>query len=370
MENDPIEFPQTFEEWHQVPTRARLRLRARSAALSALYLAYRASGALARGLATPRVQFFCLHHVFEDEEAPFRRLLERLSHHFDFVSWSEGVRMVLSGQAPPRPVACFSSDDGLASNLVMARVLEEFGATGCFFINPASLDSTDDAFAARFCRLRLQARPARFLSVDDTEGLLRSGHEIGNHTLTHVVCSETPTERLEAEIVGAQEALQSRFGPVLHFAWPYGQYTHFSEAARSLVFESGHVSASSVIRGAHLVGGGSPFKGDLCIRRDQVWARDPVEHILYFTARNALHPELRPDSFPRLVDGLERTGTPDPASTGPDGVRLWSGLEKWDAIPLPATRVAASQYAPSPLRAARTVRSRTARSSQMDQFRT
>jgi len=365
-------FPQTYSEWDRTALGDWPRRFARSAALSALYLRARATGALNEGLATPRVQFFCLHHMFRDEERPFRRVLSRLSKHFEFVSWSEGVRMVLEGHRPSRPIACFSSDDGLVSNLAMARILEEFGTTACFFLNPVTLGS-DDAFAARFCRTRLQAPPSHFLSHADVEGLLRRGHEIGNHTMTHVVCSETPLPRLVDEISIAKEFLESRFGEILHFAWPYGQYHQFSEAARVLVFESGHVSASSVVRGAHLVTNGPKFEGDLCLRRDQLWATDPVEHILYFTARNALAASASANAFPKLVDGWERLGTPGPESCDTNGQRVPSGLEPWDAIPFPASKTSErrpDQYAPSPSRAARTVRKRIARSNQIDQLRT
>ncbi|MFT5141929.1 MAG: peptidoglycan/xylan/chitin deacetylase (PgdA/CDA1 family) [Rhodothermales bacterium] len=348
-------YPETYAEWRRLPLRSLPRRAARNAAIAALYASFRLSGKLTAGLAVPRVQFFCLHHLFPDEEGPFRSKLSTLSEHFDFVPWSVGVRMVLEGRRPERPVACFSSDDGFASNLALARVLEEFGTTGCFFLNPASLDQTDDQWVSRFCRTRLQAQPTRFLSSADVDGLLARGHEVGNHTMTHVVCSETPADRLWDEVQAARHQLEARFGPVVHFAWPYGQYDHFSEVARSAVFETGHISAASVVRGAHLVAaseGGSPFTGDLCLRRDQMWAKDPVEHTLYFAAHNALHPQVGANEFPGLIrdQGLRRTGLAD-----------------WDAIPLPDAR---NQYAPLPPMAARNVRRRIARSSQIDQFRT
>lgn len=338
-------YPTRYQDWRRPPLSTRPRAAARGIALRALHAAYRASGNLERGLAVPRVQFFCLHHLFPDEVAPFRTVMRRLAGHFDFVPWSEGVRRVLEGDRPHRPLACFSSDDGFASNTTLAEVLEEFGTTGCFFLNPASLDATEDRFVAHFCRTRLQAQPTRFLSSKAVESMLARGHEIGNHTLTHVVCSETPTGRLVTEIGQAKALLESRFGPVFHFAWPYGQYHHFSEAARLLVFESGHISAASVVRGAHLTQpssghaasglDASPIerRAELCLRRDQLWARDPVEHILYFSARNALSGPTG-DAFPGLLADAANTGSPGPESLAPDGSRRRSDLARWDEIPL------------------------------------
>jgi peptidoglycan/xylan/chitin deacetylase (PgdA/CDA1 family) len=367
VKKEVTSYPETYAAWRRLPLRSLPRRVARNAAIAALYASFRLSGKLAAGLAVPRVQFFCLHHLFPDEEGPFRRKLSKLAEHFDFVPWSVGVRMVLEGRRPERPVACFSSDDGFASNVALARVLQEYGTTGCFFLNPSSLDRSDDSWVSDFCRTRLQAQPTRFLNSADVEGLLAGGHEVGNHTMTHVVCSETPTARLWDEVQAARDQLQSRFGPVIHFAWPYGQYDHFSEVARSAVFETGHVSAASVVRGAHLIGAPqrvSPFTGDLCLRRDQMWAKDPVEHTLYFSAHNALAPQLGADEFPSLIGDA---GLPEDGPTPSSGPRRRTGLANWDAIEWPERPV---QYAPSPPMAARNVRRRIARSSQIDQFRT
>ncbi len=234
--------------------------------------------------------------------------------------------MVLEGRRPDRPVACFSSDDGFESNLRLAAVLKEFGTTGCFFVNPASVANRDDAWVAEFCRVRLQARPSRFLDQRQLEGLVRDGHEIGNHTTTHVVCSETPVNRLAREIESAREWLERRFGPVLHFAWPYGQVDHCSRAAKRLIFEAGHVSASSVVRGAHLLSDSPEAPKDVVLCRDQIWAADPIKHTLYFSARNALSPGGVPVGFP--------TYTQEPSSQ----------LSHWSAVPWPEYSEPASRH--------------------------
>ena len=310
-------FPDTFSEWNNPPLRSLPRRAGRRAALAALYAKARLSGEIDRGLRVPRVQFYCLHHLFRDEEADFRRLMRKLSKYYRFASWSEGVRMVLEGQRPDKPVACFSSDDGFESNLRLASVLKEFGTTGCFFVNPASVARRDDAWVAKFCKDRLQAQPSRFLDQRQLEGLLRDGHEIGNHTTTHVVCSETPFNRLSREIESAKEWLEQRFGPILHFAWPYGQVDHCSKTAKRLIFESGHISASSVVRGAHLLCEKPDSPEDIVLCRDQIWASDPVKHTLYFSARNALSPGGVPVHFP--------TYTQEPKSK----------LSHWNAIGWP-----------------------------------
>lgn len=378
-----IQYLNSFAAWERRPLHTLPRRAARRLAIRLGYEHLRVSGKLEEGLSVPRVQFYCLHHLFRDEAVPFRKLLRRLSKYFKFAAWSEGVSMVLEGRTPDQPVACFSSDDGYESNLRLGRVLREFGISGCFFVNPVSLLPQSDRWNERFCRTRLQARPTRFLNQRDVESLLDGGHEIGNHTLTHVVCSETPLARLSAEISEARHWLEARFGPILHFAWPYGQVHHFSDVARTLVSETGHVSAAGVMRGAHLLKTPGlaaadeqhsrrllrPDGPDLAIlRRDQIWAADPIEETLFFSARNGLG----------LAGPIPKLG--GQAEPGTSGLSRWDEIAWRDGAEPAAESISGpdranspgrpAQYAPSPRTAARNVRNRTARSSQTDQFRT
>ncbi|MHC4989362.1 MAG: polysaccharide deacetylase family protein [Planctomycetota bacterium] len=270
---------------HRQLLRRSFRGTLRHATLSAAAAASRLSGHRRAALCRPRVQVFLLHHLFDSEVAGFRSLLRSLAAHHRFVSYSEAVRRIDSGSIDA-PCVSFTFDDGLQNVLAAARLLREFDAFGCFFVCPSMIGVTDHDAVAAFCRQRLQIPPVPLLDWDQIESLRDEGHEIGSHTMGHVNLGRAEPEQVREEIGRAHDALTARLGSAPHFAWPYGSFNDFSADAARLVFEAGHVSCASGVRGAHGPGatrGGEPP----CVRRDHLVAAWPVGHALVFAARNS-----------------------------------------------------------------------------------
>ena len=233
------------------------------------------------------IHFVYLHHVFSDEVVPFRELLGRLSRQATFISHSEAVRRITSG-AIDRTYVSISFDDGLLSCLDAARVMEDFGAQGCFFVCPAAVDHFHDSeWISRWCHERLHKPPVKVMSWDDLEVLQRRGHEIGNHTMHHANLAETPAQSRHEQIFVAREQLVRRLGEVAgrHFAWPYGEARHIDPAAIRAIFAAGHVSCSSAVRGVHFQG--PPVAAcPILLRNHAVFLR-PVGTTEFFMRRNA-----------------------------------------------------------------------------------
>lgn len=258
---------------------------ARHVALSALAAGYRLSNRL-EALARNRVQFLYLHHLFPEEEQGFRQLLERLSQDHYLISYTEAVGRVQSGQID-RPYVCFSFDDGLQNNLRAGQILAEFGVSACFFICPALVGEADQRVLGDYCVRRIDLPLTELLSWREVEALLKLGHEIGSHTMSHEVQADLGGREIETEIGASYDLLAARLGGVRHFAWPRGLFQHFNAAAAAAVFRAGHQSCASAERGCHVAGLQQPPYG-LCIRRDYISARWPQSHILYFMARSSL----------------------------------------------------------------------------------
>lgn len=280
------------------------RARVRGAALSVMAAGARLTGQLEEHLARPRVQFVYLHHVFRDEEAGFRGLLGELARHHTFLGHSEAVARVKSGNVD-RPYVSVSFDDGFADNRVAAAILEEFGARGCFYVCPAIVGERDPTRLQSFCRARLRFPLAtEFLGWSDLESLLSRGHEVGAHTMTHPNLGEADRDETETEIRSSHEELEKRLGGVRHFAWPRGQWRHFTPFAREVVFDAGFESCASAVRGSHVAKARGPVR-DLCIRRDHVLANWPLEHVLVFLMLNSMRASERdnhwPDGYPALT---------------------------------------------------------------------
>lgn len=257
---------------------------ARHAALDVLSSQWRFTGRAARALERPRVHFLCLHHVFEDEELRFRDLLQVLSKTQCFVSYSEAVRRIREGEID-RPYLAFSFDDGLHSCLRSAEILEEFGASACYFVCSSIVGADFDTVRA-FCAERIHMPPVELLGWADVETLLSRGHEIGSHTRSHRNLAELSRAELEDEIGGSREDFVRRIGSVSHFAWPFGRFRQMSVQAVSLVQQAGYASCASGMRGAHVLGEDSSPEWR-CLKRDHCVAAWPIRHSVYLLARTS-----------------------------------------------------------------------------------
>jgi peptidoglycan/xylan/chitin deacetylase (PgdA/CDA1 family) len=268
----------------------------RAAALSTLAAAAQMSGRMARALRRPRVQFVYLHHVLIDEEQGFRRLLQDLSRLHTFTTYSDAVRRVQAGDID-RPYVCFSWDDGFRDNLRAARVLEEFGTRGCFFVCPGIVGEQSDQSLRAFCRNLDFPVLTPFLSWQDMEKLVADGHEVGGHTMTHPDLGALSPAAIGDEVARSREEIRKRLGKAQHFAWPRGRWINFSPAARDAVFAAGFISCASAVRGCHVTASG-PSAAELCIRRDHIFANWPASHVRYLLMRNSVAASKADNAWP------------------------------------------------------------------------
>jgi len=256
----------------------------RGAALDTLSFFWGLTGKTEKGLKKNRVQFIYLHHIFENEEQDFRRLLAHLSKGHVFIPYFEAAARIVEGRIDA-PYLAVSFDDGIRNNLKAAQIMEEFGIRACFFVCPSIVGETDPVKITKFCKEKMHKPPLEFLDWKDIELLLSKGHEIGSHTMTHSnLAALSGDERLH-EIKGSFDILKSRIGKIEHFSWPYGEFRHFSKKAAAAVFDSGYKTCASAERGCH-VSKAESLK-ELCIRRDHVMPGWPVRHVDYFMAKNS-----------------------------------------------------------------------------------
>ncbi|MCA9267353.1 MAG: polysaccharide deacetylase family protein [Planctomycetales bacterium] len=252
-----------------------------------------------RGLdrqSAPRVHILVMHHVFPDERENFRTLLQSLSRRYRFISYGQAVERILAGQVDDEYLT-LSFDDGLKCCVDAAEIMQEFGATGCFFVCPPLIGETNSAAIGRFCQERLRLPPVQFMTWDDVERLRNHGHEIGGHTMGHVDLGRVPVSQAMHEIGRSYDQLLRRVGEAKHFAWPYGRFHHICPEAASHVFDVGYISCASAERGAH-AGGPSVAPRQVCLRRDTIEARWPLSHIQYFLGRSACNALQSKDTWP------------------------------------------------------------------------
>ena len=275
----------------------RARKLVRGAALTALAATAQLTGQIERALVRPRVQFIFLHHVFSDEIAGFRRMLTSLAQHHKFISHSDAVRRINGGEID-RPYVSLGFDDGFADNVRAATILEEFSATGCFFICPGLVGVDDPTRLRNVLHDRFDFPILTpFMTWADIEELKSRGHEIGGHTMTHVELANVPPEVAQQEIRDTHAELFRRLGAAEHFAWPKGRWCFFSPLARDAAFDAGFTSCSSAVRGCHVAPHVGPPR-DLCIRRDHVFANWPVDHVNYLLMQNSRSASAASNDWP------------------------------------------------------------------------
>jgi len=250
-------------------------------------------------LAKNRVHFLYLHYVFQDEEKGFERLLRWLSQtEHKFISYSEAVERVENGQIDDRYI-CFSFDDGVANCLTAGKILQQFGAKACFFLNTSTLGDTNQSHQMLVTRTRYGRLPVQYLSWNNVTALLEMGHEIGGHTHNHVDMGLLSQCDLETEVGLNKEILEKRYGPIQHFAWPFGRMQNFSAIARDVVFDAGYKSCASAERGAHIA---SANGNSFCIHRDNVVAAWPLSHIKYLLSQSISRSSVKTSSWKGLSD--------------------------------------------------------------------
>jgi peptidoglycan/xylan/chitin deacetylase (PgdA/CDA1 family) len=245
----------------------------------------------------PRIQFLYIHHVFDDEIEKFDKLLKLLSKNHDFISYSDAVNKILTGNID-KPYISISSDDGFKNNLSAIKIMDKYGAKGCFFVNPDTIGIKDFSKVKSFCNNRLNFPPTEFMDWNDLDKLLKSGHEIGSHTIGHINIGETNIEKTEANINESYEILNKRIGKVSHFAYPYGRFSHFNKQAFDLVFKAGFNSCASAERGCHINADKKINKNELLIRRDHVICDWNINHILYFILNNSEKASYKTNLYP------------------------------------------------------------------------
>lgn len=270
----------------------------RAMALYGLHIFCSTTGLLRKAINRPRVHILALHHLFPDEEVHFHKLLKwLLETGHRFIAYSEAIRRISEGDIDA-PYVAFSFDDGFHSCLQAGRILRKYGASACFFLNGFILENNGLESTIQYCRERMRNMPTvRFLAWPDARALVDIGHEIGDHTYSHINMATSDVSAIQRELERNRETLRGHLGEIRHFAWPGGTFKHFSFAAKEIVFKMGYESCASGVRGCHIVGADTP---DYCVRREHIVASWPLTHVACFLTRSA----LRADNSSHNWEGL------------------------------------------------------------------
>ena len=200
----------------------------------------------------------------------------------------------------------FRLDDGLGNQYsAAAPVLDAAGFKGTFYI--ISRETADNGFPG-------------FMSKAQVQSLAARGHEIGAHTRTHAHLTALASQQEQDEIAGSrQDLLGWNAGPVLSFAYPYGEY---DATTLQIVRDAGFTSAAATITG-YASANSDPYQLEYqelrnAVTLDQVkqWVDTAAQThtwlILAFhdiDSSNSLY-AVTPGMFQSIVDYVKQKGIP------------------------------------------------------------
>jgi len=131
-------------------------------------------------------------------------------------------------------------DDGYASTMLAAPIMEEFDYPGTVFV---VTDFVESGATLAWAGITDWQRPEtidelRPLSWNDAALLVERGWEIGSHTATHPLLTRVDDRRLQDELVRSRAVIRDRLGSCTSLAYPYGQADdRVADATRAAGYE-------------------------------------------------------------------------------------------------------------------------------------
>lgn len=258
--------------------RSRTRRAARRSALLALGAARAATGGTRKRQPSAGVSILLLHNTPVRVLPAIERVVVR--HRDSIAGYNSSVEMLQMSTQPPPSGLAFSFDDGFRSNLLVARMLAEYGVSACFFV-PTGVIGESQAGVDRFFR---RPQSEGVMGWRDLESLVAMGHVVGSHSVEHRPLIGMTSDQAEAQVKESVELLRSNLGSCQHYAWPYGALS-FAPAADVVRWctEVG-VTAASGVRGRNHP---DLLRSDGYLRRDAADPRWISNDVNVFTSRPA-----------------------------------------------------------------------------------
>lgn len=164
---------------------------------------------------------FLSHGTPTPSEAHFSAVLATLRRSFVILGPEETDRYFSESTSfADGPYASLTFDDGLASNISVARFLASEGVSATFFVVPGFVEAPDPR--RYFVRQLLESDPAMHpdlgteqwnpLSVEQLLEMKSLGHRIGSHTMTHSLRSGMPVAERDHEIRGSRQWIAENIG--------------------------------------------------------------------------------------------------------------------------------------------------------------
>ncbi len=164
---------------------------------------------LVRGFSYPKDELvvLCMHSTPADQMVRFKSLVSFLLKKFKPLSPAD-LHAYYSGELSNGPYILFTFDDGLKNNLRAAEILESQNIFALFFLVPDFIESKNPKeFYLKNIRQVIDHSFDRLeedfiaMNSEDIQKLIRAGHHVGSHTMSHQLRSNSEEEMIAREVV-------------------------------------------------------------------------------------------------------------------------------------------------------------------------
>ncbi len=238
------------------------------------------------------IQFLYFHYIYDDEVKNAKKIIKWIAKNFKVISYSEAIQRLLDDNIDDYYI-CFSSDDGLKSNLIAAKLFKQYNISCCFFINPATIENREISYQRKICTERLGVPLTDFLTWQDVQELISEGHEIGNHSYDHQILGQLKENEFVEDLKKSTEILKDKTGEVKHFAFPRGKFNLFKSTYKKITHDYGYISCATAERGCHISLNKTIKPNELSVRRDVVVFKEPLAFVKYFMSRSQLKSSMK-----------------------------------------------------------------------------
>ena len=160
----------------------------------------------------------CMHSTPADRMKSFAVITDDLLKHFKPLHPNQ-LEAYYRGELQEGPYVLFTFDDGLKNNLPVAEFLHSRGLGAFFFLVPDFISSNEQMLYYRK-NIRPIIDPTldkldedfSAMSQEDVLNLLKHGHQIGSHTMSHLLRNTATAEEVNREVVESQKLLKAWFG--------------------------------------------------------------------------------------------------------------------------------------------------------------
>jgi peptidoglycan/xylan/chitin deacetylase (PgdA/CDA1 family) len=221
------------------------------------------------------------HLVLEEDRKSFEEQIKFIKDHFVVCSLSKIIQAACCKDGDKAYYAAITFDDGFRVLMRDAlEILEKYNIKACFFVPTGFVELSDQpAVAARFSlRAHYYNLPLEPIQPQDLQSLVKLGHEVGSHGISHISLSAMSIKQAIRELELPQKQIAEWTGTVpQYFAYPYGHTSSVLGNPPEWLREAGYSYGFTLKRGA-VNASSDPF----LIPRDHIEGNWPVNYLKYF----------------------------------------------------------------------------------------